>query len=99
MSDAPVEKHLYDYLLEQIAALAEDSPFFGVDGNDDPDADYGIDLHRHPYQAFDTDKKWFGLRIGNCASVLAPNPGATEMEEFDGTLWLLVFAAMRETDY
>jgi hypothetical protein len=99
MSDAPVGKFLYDFLAEQIAALPHDHPFYGVNPDtNDPDADYGIDLHRTPYQPFDKEKKWFGIRLGNTASVLAPNPGATEMEEFDADLPLITFARIRERD-
>lgn len=86
MSDKPIEKHTYDFLSESFAALGALDPLFGAD------------IHRHTYQKFDKTK-WFGVRVSNAASNLAPNPGATEMEEFDGRLILVPFARIKKQDH
>jgi hypothetical protein len=86
LSDHPIERLAYDFLVESFAALDEEHPFFGAD------------LHRHVYKPFAKDK-WFGVRVSNGASDLAPNPGATAMEEFDGRLILVPFARIKKSDH
>jgi hypothetical protein len=88
MGEKVIEALVYDFLAAAILAAADDE--------DDPLFD--AELHRHVYQKFD-DKKWFGIRIGNGASDLAPNPGATEVEEFDGSVLLVIFARIKKPDH
>lgn len=96
MSEKVIEAHVYDFLEAEIAAINEAEEEFGED--DEHSALFGAELHRHIYQKFD-DQSWFGLRIGNGESILAPNPGATEMEEFDGDVTLVTFARIKESDH
>jgi hypothetical protein len=86
-----IEAHVYHFIKEAVdAANDPDTP-------DEDSVFFGADLHRHIYQKFD-DAKWFGVRVGNGESDLAPNPGATEMAEFDGRLVLVTFARIKESD-
>lgn len=92
MSEKVIEAHVYDFLKDAVDAANdpdtgdEDSPFFGAE------------LHQHVFQKFD-DAKWFGIRVGNGESTLAPNSGATEIEEFDGSLTLVTFTRLKTSDF
>jgi len=78
-----IEDHAYDFLKERIAAA--------VSG----DAGYGAELHDTVYRRIE---KTFGIRIGDADSDLEPNPGATEMEEFDGHMPLVIFSLVEGSD-
>lgn len=80
MSEEAIEDLTYDFLKEEIAAVVTDSSH----------ALYKAELHDHLYHKI-SDSPGYGIRIGDCESVLAPSPGAAEMEEFDGDLTLVVF--------
>src|SRR5688572_22030815 len=96
MSEKVIEAHVYDFLKAAIDEVNEAEEEF--EPEQEHSALFDAELHQHVYQRFD-DEKWFGIRIGNAESVLAPNPGATEMEEFDGDLLLIIFARVREADH
>lgn len=87
-----IEAHVYDFIKEAVDAANdpdtpdEESPFFEAE------------LHRHVFQKFD-NSKWFGIRVGNGESILSPNSGATEIEEFDGDLILVTFARIKAADH
>jgi hypothetical protein len=49
---------------------------------------YGAELHETVYQ---TIKKDYGVRVGDCQSSLAPLPGGEAVEEFDGLLTLVCY--------
>lgn len=86
-----IEAHVYDFIKEAVDfANDPDTP-------DEESVFFETELHRHVFQKFD-DSKWHGIRIGNGESVLTPNPGATEMEEWDGDLLLITFARIKESD-
>lgn len=97
MSDKVIEAHVYDFLAEKCADINDAEANFG---EEDPEhsALFGAELHQHIYQKFDEKNYWFGIRVGNGESTLAPNPGQTEMEEFDGNLTLVAFARIKKAD-
>lgn len=93
MSEAAIEDDVYDFLRDAIdaaEAVAPDPPADGLPWLFDPNNPLaGAELHDHVYQDIKTE---YGIRIGDAESTLAPGPGATEMEEFDGSMPLIVFS-------
>lgn len=74
-----IEDEVFDFLEEKIAEAGEGDELFEAE------------LHDHLYSKISA-QPGYGIRVGDCESVLAPNPGSTEMEEFDADLTLVVFA-------
>lgn len=77
----PIEELIFEFLEPVIAAAQSDSnnPL------------YGVELHDTEYRPI-TDEHHDYVQIGSCDSELAPNPGATEMLEFDANVILICLA-------
>ncbi len=87
MSSA-IEDRIYDFLEEQIAALPDDSdPIFGPL--------FEAQLLDSPYAKIE---KEYGIIVDDGDSDFAPTPGATDIEEFDGNVTLIVFRLVTGAD-
>ena len=83
-----IEDRVLDFLEEEIEALADDAdPVVGVL--------FEAQLIDSPYA---TIEKEFGVAVDDADSEFAPTPGATDIEEFDGDVTLIIWSAITGND-
>ena len=78
-----IEDHVYNFIKEAVAAAAPESPLAGVE------------VHDTVYREIEQETC---IRVGDGDSDLAPNPGATAMQEFDGVVPLVVLSLLTGAD-
>jgi hypothetical protein len=83
LSDTAIEDLIYDFLAENIAAAPNDSPLFEAE------------LHDTVYRVITQE---YGIRIGDGSSELVPNPGATEIQEVNGVVPIVIFSVVTGAD-
>ena len=87
MSDA-IEDRIYDFIAERIAALLDDTdPLFGPL--------FGAQLLDSPFAKIENE---YGIQVDDGDSDFAPTPGATDIEEFDGNVTLIIFRLVTGAD-
>jgi len=84
MSETAIEDHIYDFIAAAIAAAVDES-----------DPLHQAELHDNVYRTITTE---YGIRIGDGESSFAPNPGATEILEFDGVVPIVIFSQVNGAD-
>jgi len=79
-----IEDRIFDFLEESIAAIVdEDDPLFGAQLLDSP---------------FAKIESEYGIQVDDGDSDFAPTPGATDIEEFDGRVTLIIFRLVTGAD-
>jgi hypothetical protein len=78
-----IENHTFEFLEAAVNTA--------IDG----EALYGAETLETVYQ---TIKREFGIRVGDCEAKLAPLPGGEAIEEFDGLVTLSCFARVAGTN-
>jgi len=87
LSDA-IEDRIYDFIAERIAALLDDTdPIFGPL--------FGAQLLDSPFAKIESE---YGIQVDDGDSDFAPTPGATDIEEFDGNVTLIIFRLVTGAD-
>ncbi len=81
--NAAIEDHIFDFLAEAFEAAQPGDDL------------HGVELHDNVFQSI---KGGTGVMVGDCESWLSPNAGATEVEEFDGDLMLVVYVRVTGAD-
>lgn len=79
-----LRRHLYDFLRERVAAIADAAnPCFGVEVLD---------------SASETPQGECGIMFGDVTSDLAPNRGATTMQRFDADVTLVTYVFIGDNE-
>jgi hypothetical protein len=77
------EDAIVEMLEAAVAAAAQGTPL------------YQAEVQDTVYQQIEQD---YGVRVGDCASQVAPSAGGEEMEEFDAQLTLVAYSRIAGTD-
>src|SRR5258708_5287641 len=84
MSDIAIEDLIHDFVAEKIAVAPSNSPLSGAE------------LHDTVYRTITAE---YGIRIGDGDSELVPNPGATEIQEVNGVVPIVIFSLVTGPDH